>query len=148
MHVGGTEDAMLARDLMTPNPVTIDPNATVAEASDIMHERDVRHVPVVERGALIGMVSDRDLGYLDIGRVLAVEGAAAARAELARPVSDRMSTDVIYVQPETEASDVIDLLLEAKIGAVPVVRPDTREIVGIVSYVDILRALGDAIDGT
>jgi CBS domain-containing protein len=92
------------------------------------------------------MLSDRDLGSLDIGRILAFDGAAAVRAELARPVIDRMSVDVVSVHPEAEVSDVIDLLLEARIGAVPVVRPDSREIVGIVSYVDILRALGAALE--
>jgi acetoin utilization protein AcuB len=137
---------MLARDLMTPNPVILDSKASVADAWDIRRENHIRHVPVVEAGVLVGMLSDRDLGHLDIGRVLAFEGAAAARAELARPVIDTMSTDVIFVHPETEVSDVIGLLLEARIGAIPVVRPDSREIVGIVSYVDILRALRDALE--
>lgn len=137
---------MLARDLMTPNPVIVDPKASVADAWDIMRERDVRHVPVAEGGILVGMLSDRDLGHLDIGRVLALEGAAAARAELERPVVDSMSADVIFVHPETDVSDVIGLLLEARIGAVPVVRPDTREILGIISYVDVLRALRDALE--
>ncbi|HTK89377.1 MAG TPA: CBS domain-containing protein [Verrucomicrobiae bacterium] len=137
---------MLARDLMTPNPVTVDLNASTGDAWDIMRENDIRHVPVVDGGVLVGMLSDRDLGSLDIGRILAFDGAAAVRAELARPVIDRMSVDVVSVHPEAEVSDVIDLLLEARIGAVPVVRPDSREIVGIVSYVDILRALGAALE--
>jgi acetoin utilization protein AcuB len=137
---------MLARDLMTPNPVTVDLNASTGDAWDIMRENDIRHVPVVDGGVLVGMLSDRDLGSLDIGRILAFDGAAAVRAELARPVIDRMSVDVVSVHPEAGVSDVIDLLLEARIGAVPVVRPDSREIVGIVSYVDILRALGAALE--
>jgi acetoin utilization protein AcuB len=138
---------MLARDLMTPNPVTVDSKASISDAWDTMRENDIRHVPVVERGALVGILSDRDLGHLDIGRILAFDGADAARAELARPVIDSMSADVIFVHPETEVSDVIDLLLEARIGAVPVVRPEGREIVGIVSYVDILRALRHDLEG-
>jgi CBS domain-containing protein len=138
---------MLARDLMTPNPAIVDPKASMADAWDIMRDQDIRHVPVVEGGVLVGMLSDRDLGHLDIGRVLALEGAAAAQAELARPVLDSMSADVIFVHPETDVTDVIALLLEAKIGAVPVVRPDTRELVGIISYIDILRVLGDALEG-
>ena len=137
---------MLARDLMTPNPVTVDLNASTADAWDIMREHEIRHVPVVDGGVLVGMLSDRDLGPLDIGRILAFDGAAAVRAELARPVIDRMSVDVVSVHTETEVSDVIDLLLEARVGAVPVVRPDSREIVGIVSYVDVLRALGAALE--
>jgi CBS domain-containing protein len=138
---------MLARDLMTPNPVTVDLNASTGDAWDIMRENEIRHVPVVDGGVLVGMLSDRDLAPVDVGRILAFDGATAARAELARPVIDRMSIDVVSVHPETDVSDVIDLLLEARIGAVPVVRPDRREIVGIVSYVDILRALAKTLEG-
>ena len=131
---------------MTPNPVTLDSKASIADAWDLMRENVIRHVPVVDGGILVGMLSDRDLGHLDVGRILAFDGAAAARAELARPVIDSMSADVIFVHPETEVSDVIDLLLEARIGAVPVVLPDSREIVGIVSYIDILRGLGHVLE--
>ena len=52
---------MIARDLMTPDPLTVTPQASVAEVWDLMREVDVRHVPVVQGGALLGMLSDRDL---------------------------------------------------------------------------------------
>jgi acetoin utilization protein AcuB len=112
-----------------------------------MRELYIRHIPVVQGGALVGMLSDRDLGQLDIGRVLGLEGAAAARAELARSVIESMSADVIFVHPETEVADVIGLLIEGRVGALPVIRPNTREVVGIISYVDVLRALQDRLDG-
>jgi acetoin utilization protein AcuB len=57
-----------------------------------------------------------------------------------------MSSDVICVEPETELADVVELLLEHKIGALPVVRPDTRELIGIVSYIDVLRGLRDRLE--
>ena len=50
------------------------------------------------------------------------------------------------VDPDTDVKDVVELLIENKIGAVPVVRPDTREVVGIVSYIDALRALRDLLE--
>ena len=137
---------MIARDLMTANPVTVDPKASIAEAWDLMRELEIRHVPVIQDGALVGMLSDRDLGTLDIGRVLSLEGAAASRAELAGPVIESMSADVIFVHPETEVADVIGLLLEGRVGALPVIRPDTREVLGIISYVDILRALQNRLE--
>ena len=55
---------MIARDLMTPNPLTVTPQASIAEAWDVMRELAVRHVPVVEDGALVGMLSDRDLALV------------------------------------------------------------------------------------
>lgn len=52
-----------------------------------------------------------------------------------------MSSDVTCVEAETDLSVVIELLLEHKIGALPVVQPDTQAVVGIVSYIDVLRAV-------
>ena len=137
---------MTARDLMTPNPVTVSPRATIAEVWDLMRELEIRHVPVVEDGALVGMLSDRDLARLDVARLLTAEGADALRRELATPVIEVMSSDVIFVELETELSDVVGLLIEHRIGAIPVVRPDTRDVVGIVSYVDVLRAVQDLLE--
>jgi acetoin utilization protein AcuB len=137
---------MTAHDLMTPNPTTVTPQTTTAEAWDLMRELDVRHLPVVDGEALVGMLSDRDLGNLDVTRLLTEEGADALRKRLALPVTQIMSTDVIAAEPDTNISEIITTLLEHKIGALPVVLTGTREIVGIVSYIDVLRAVEDTID--
>ena len=125
---------MIARDLMTPNPMTVTPQASIGEAWDLMRELEIRHVPVIQDGALVGMLSDRDLARLDIARMLAM------------PIVNVMSSDVIAVEPETELSEVVDLLIEHKVGALPVIQPDTRELVGIVSYIDVLRAVQDRLE--
>lgn len=138
---------MTASDLMTADPTTVTPQASVAEALDLMRELEVRHVPVVENGALVGMLSDRDLARFDNARLLLVEGAETLRQELATPVVTVMSTDVIAVNPETELEEIVELLVEHRIGAVPVIRSNTREVVGIVSYIDVLRALQNLLAG-
>ena len=130
---------MNARDVMTPNPVTVTAKASVAEVLDLMRDLEIRHVPVVEGGALVGMLSDRDLAQFDISRLVAVDGAL--RHELRAPVVTVMSSDVIFVNPETTLGEVVELLIDHRIGAVPVISPDRREVVGIVSYIDVLRAL-------
>jgi acetoin utilization protein AcuB len=137
---------MIARDLMTPDPLTVSPQASIADVWDLMREVDVRHLPVVDAGVLVGMVSDRDVARVDLARLLKVEGAEALREELATPVVQIMSPDVIAVGPEAEIGEVIDLLIDHKIGAVPVVDEDTREVLGIISYVDVLRALQDRLE--
>ncbi|MGE5857366.1 MAG: CBS domain-containing protein [Solirubrobacterales bacterium] len=137
---------MIARDVMTANPLTVTPEASVAEVWDLMREVDVRHVPVTLGGALVGMLSDRDLARVDIARLLKVGGADALRQELATPISRVMSPDPISVEPESEIGEVIGLLLDHKIGALPVVDEGTREVVGIISYVDVLRALQDVLE--
>jgi CBS domain-containing protein len=143
---GESEAHMIARDLMTPDPLMVTPQTSIAEVWDLMREADVRHIPVVQGSALVGMVSDRDLARVDIARLLKTEGADAVREELATPIVKIMSTNVIAVDPEAEIGDVIDLLLEHKIGAVPVMPEDTREVLGIISYVDVLRALQGVLD--
>jgi acetoin utilization protein AcuB len=137
---------MTAHDLMTPNPSTVTAQSTIAEAWDLMRELDARHLPVVDGEVLIGMVSDRDLGSLDVGRLLTEEGADAVRRRLARPVVQLMSDDVIAAEPGTDVSDLVTLFLEHKVGAIPIVVPDTRRIVGIVSYIDVLRALQNGLE--
>jgi acetoin utilization protein AcuB len=132
---------------MTPNPVVVTSTATVAEVFDLMREREIRHVPVVDGGVLVGILSDRDLARFDISRVLLADGAEALRRELSTPVVKLMSPDVVAVGPETDLSEVVDLLLEHRVGAVPVVRPETGELMGIVSYVDVLEALRDSLVG-
>jgi acetoin utilization protein AcuB len=137
---------MTAGALMTTYPVTVTPQATIAEALDLMRDLDIRHVPVVEGGALVGMLSDRDLAYLNVGALLTNQGADALRRELATPVIKVMRSDVICVEPETDLSDVVALLIEHKVSAIPVIQPDTRAVVGIVSYIDVLRAVQESLE--
>ena len=137
---------MTARDLMTPDPITVAPDASISDVWDLMSEHDIRHVPVVQDGALVGMLSSRDLPLSDILRLLSVEGAVALNREMAKPVSKIMSRDVISVVPDARASDLVRLLLEHKVGAIPVVGASTGKLLGIVSYIDVLRALQDRLD--
>jgi acetoin utilization protein AcuB len=137
---------MTARELMTQSPTTVTPTTTIAEAWDLMRELDVRHLPVVDGEALVGMVSDRDLGNFDVAHLLTEEGAETLRRRLTLPVIQIMSADVVATEPDTEMSELIAMLLEHKVGALPVILPGTRQIVGIVSYIDVLQAVRDALE--
>lgn len=136
---------MTAGDLMTPDPTIVVPEASVAEAWDLMRDLDIRHLPVVEGRTLVGMVSDRDFGRMDMVGILASEGTDALREELATPVVKIMSADVIWVDTETDLDDVVSLLIEHKVGALPIVSPGTRDVVGILSYVDVLRVFQSSL---
>ena len=137
---------MRVQEVMTPNPVTVSPDASVAEVWDLMREHAIRHIPVVDGGALVGMLSDRDLAHFDMAGLIGAQDADALRRALTTPVAKVMSPDIIDVDLDTELGDVVDLLVENRIGAVPVVRPDTRELLGIVSYIDVLAAIRDLLD--
>lgn len=121
---------MIASDIMTKEPVYAEATETVAQIKQKLFTLDVRHIPVVDAGELVGFLSDRDLDG----------GEMPPGSFFQQPVSHMMQSDVVYVHPETEVAEIIRLLVEHKIGAVPVVDPLDSKLVGIVSYIDVLRA--------
>lgn len=123
---------VVVQEIMTRNPYAIEANQSVREAMHRLLSLDIRHLPVLDNGLLVGMLSDRD-----------VRGIASATLtgevndQLSAAVSDLMTSDPISVDPEANIGEVIDLMIENKVGALPVVAED--KLVGIVSYVDVLR---------
>jgi acetoin utilization protein AcuB len=136
-----TLQALKAEDVMTRNPVTLDITSTVQDAADMMWAAEVRHIPVVERGTLVGMISDRDLRSYMLPRPERIFRADEERARMAVSVSAVIPSDVTTVRPDTPVAELLDILLEEKIGAVPVLAPNTGDLIGVVSYIDVLRAV-------
>jgi acetoin utilization protein AcuB len=136
-----TLQALKAEDVMTRNPVTLDITSTVQDAADMMWAAEVRHIPVVERGTLVGMISDRDLRSYMLPRPERIFRADEERARMAVSVSAVIPSDVTTVRPDMPVAELLDILLEEKIGAVPVLAPDTGDLIGVVSYIDVLRAV-------
>jgi CBS domain-containing protein len=133
-----------ASEIMTEDVTTIDADASLADALQLLAEIEVRHLPVLDDGELVGMLSDRDVRSLGL-HVTDLESLDQLRTRTNAPVSDVMSGGVISIGPATEVSEIIDLMLEEKVGAVPVVDEESTELVGMVSYVDVLRALRDSV---
>lgn len=133
---------MVVDEVMTSKVTTAAPGASIKRVLQLISEADVRHVPITDDGELVGIVSDRDLRSFvpDV-----IESFSEVAARLSQPISSVMSSDVVTVEPETDLQDAIDLMLDQKVGAIPVVRPDTRELVGIISYMDVLRAARAAL---
>ncbi len=135
---------MLAKDIMTENPATATELMSVAEALGMLYELDVRHLPVVRGRELVGIISDRDLrafsGAADDDAMEAVEGARSAT------VGNFMNTSTVKVDPETNLREVLELMLLHRVGALPVADLDTGDLLGIVSYIDLLRVLQDTLD--
>lgn len=136
---------MIVSEVMNPNPKVVQVTDPVRRAAALLGELDVRHLPVVESGELVGIVSDRDLLPIQPTALDELENAEAVRALLAQPISNLMSSNVVTYGPEDDLAEVVDSMLELRIGAVPIVAPGTRQLVGIVSYVDILRAARDVL---
>lgn len=130
---------MLATDIMTENPVVAKEDMTAEEAMRLFYELDFRHLPVVREQELVGMLSDRDLRRFSAEKTDDPTTALAEAREAT--VGQLMNTDPVRVDPETEVSEIVELMLMHRVGAVPVTDADTGDLLGIVSYVDLLRLL-------
>src|SRR5688572_20603353 len=135
---------MIVQDCMTRAPFVAQATDSVARVWRKLLEADVRHLPVLNDGMLVGIVSDRDLQGA-LSEASRASSPRSAEEMLERPISTLMSSDVLSVNAETELGEVIDLMLDHKIGAVPVTQTDSLEVIGIVSYIDLLRAARRAL---
>lgn len=134
-----------ARDLMTENPVAVRASARVRDAVEILQTLDIRHLPVVnEAQELIGMLSDRDLRSLTVPQLVNSDWVGNLQTALDARVSTVMNGDVLSVETSAEAGEIVELMLDFKVGAVPVVDADGK-LAGIVSYMDVLREI--PVDG-
>ena len=129
---------LLVRDWMTGNLVTLSPEASVAEALTLCRERRIRHIPIVEEGRLVGIVSDRDLR--DASPALGDAERASTLQEIR--VGDVMTREVSTADPQDPIENVAQQMYELKIGSLPVVtEEDEEKLLGIVTSSDVMRAL-------
>ena len=127
-----------ARLVMTADPETILEEASLFDAAAKMAELGVRHLPVVDDlGVLVGMLSDRDIRS-SIGDP--VDALRGRHEESESRVSDVMAPDPLRVGLDAPISEIAEMLVDERIGAVPIVDEGDRP-VGIVSYVDLIRFL-------
>jgi CBS domain-containing protein len=116
---------MKIKDVMTVNPKTVSPDDTVQAAAQIMQSEDTGVVPVVERGKVMAMVTDRDI----VVRVVAEGGSTST------PVRSVASPDVVFASPEMSTREASELMSQYQIRRLPVVEND--QLVGIVSIGDL-----------
>ncbi|MCH8467425.1 MAG: DUF294 nucleotidyltransferase-like domain-containing protein [Roseinatronobacter sp.] len=114
-------------DLMARKPQSVTPQTTAQEAAKLMREHRFSCVPVVEGEQLVGIVTTRDLS----GRVLA-EGRAPDT-----PVSEIMTPDPLSLSPQSLGSDILHMMLENRIGHLPVVRDG--KLLGMITQTDLTR---------
>lgn len=104
--------AMYVLECMTAAPVTIAPDATIADARQMLGLHGVRHLPVVERGRLLGMLSDRDVAISDIELRRAVrQNAVDALVSDERTVRSIMSSDVHTIGGDASIGDAARLMV-------------------------------------
>ncbi len=115
---------MRVETIMTEDPVWVDVTSSIGEVIEKLLEADVRHLPVLDDGVLVGIVSDRDLRSIAASVLTNTDPTGTGLAE---PISMIMTSDVFTTTPDSDVKDVVDLLIEHRIGAVPVVDPGQRQ---------------------
>ena len=137
-HTLFLEEPLRVGDLMTTTPLTVTPDTSVHEARALMQQRKIRHLPVLEHGRLVGIITDRLL------RTVLPSPATSLSVWEVNYLLDRLTVGevmthfVMTVTPETLASEAVGRMLGQKVGALPVV--EDGRLVGMLTRTDILRA--------
>ena len=133
--------SLCARDVMSPDPVTVDPALTLAELRQRFEETHFGSFPVVANGVLVGMVSEFDLLEACLLRPTSI--IPHFDEILAMPVSAAMTKDCVSVAPDEALSHVLEKMVPRRLKAVPVV--DGDRVVGIVARTDLLVGLHERV---
>jgi CBS domain-containing protein len=139
---------MKVREIMTRDPVTIDPEAPLGTAAAVMRERRIRHLPVLdEAGTLVGIVTDRDvraaalmpseLEGLSAGAERRLRGARELLERL--PVRAAMTQAVATTHPDATLAQAAAAMVAGRHGSLPVI--EDGRLVGIVTELDLLRSI-------
>jgi len=135
---------MIANDLMTPDPYRVVQDQPLRAARALMDEYDLRHLPVVDgEGALIGILSDRDVRAYMPWSDQQGDPSIDALDKAEDPVSALMQPEPFRIHPDDGVPEIIETMLVYKVGAIPVVEAGSDRLLGIVSYIDVLRAAKD-----
>ena len=119
---------------MTPQPVTIGRNEMLATAHELMRRNEVRHLPVLEHGELVGVVTQRDLYLLE----------TIAGVDLREDrVDDAMSTDAYAVPPDAPLEEVTAQMATHRYGCAVVI--ERGRVIGIFTTTDALRVLAGTL---
>ena len=129
---------MKVRELMTADPRTLGIDATLGDTAEVMSGYGIRHLPIVEDGAVVGIITDRDL-KMALGPEAAHLDLSAIDPQQADGRVDWFMTEgLIQIDVDADVADAAEIFLRDKTGALPVV--DAGELVGILSVLDVVKA--------
>ena len=127
---------MKVKDIMIKEVATLDVNDELSLANDIMRLGRIRHLPVVDGHHLVGIISERDLFRSSLAQALGYGTRDTREMMKNLRIKDIMVAQVITVTPETSLRDAVKIMVDHKIGCLPVVEQD--RLVGLITETDIL----------
>lgn len=124
---------------MSTKLITVNPNDKLDRVFFLYNFENIRHLPVVEKNKLVGIISDRDLKKILGPKKSIIENPDGTTVQLStRKVKNIMRRGVLTIEPEQRAADAAAIMAKKKIGALPVVHKN--KLVGIITATDILKA--------
>jgi acetoin utilization protein AcuB len=128
---------MLAYDRMKQPVLTVSPDMPIHEALNIMKREQIRHIPVVQNGKLVGLVTNEDLFYASPSPATSLSIWDMNYLMSKITIKEVMTENVITVKEDTPIEDAALIMAENKIGCVPVMRGE--ELVGIITETDLFK---------
>lgn len=129
---------MRIRDVMTKNPIVVESEALILDALKLMKENNIRRLPVVEKGKLVGIVTQKDLDQAAPAPATAT-GTYEFHSFLKMRVKEVMKKDPVTLGPDTPFEEVLRIGKENKISSFPIV--EGGKLVEIATESDIARFL-------
>ncbi|HBY94814.1 MAG: CBS domain-containing protein [Ardenticatenaceae bacterium] len=127
----------LVQDWMTPNPITMSPETSLHEASNLMKQHNIRRLPVVAKGRLVGIVTWGDVREASPSDATSLSIWELHYLLVKLRIDDIMSKEVLTVRPEQTIQEAARVMLQHKISGLPVV--EDGQVVGIITESDIFR---------
>src|SRR5689334_9940487 len=124
---------------MTREVITLSPSASVGDALEVVAQDGVRHVPIVDHGKVVGMVSDRDMRRVEGMLALQIEDPTRTAAVLDASIMSLVSGEPLMAPADASIDDLIDVFLDQRVGAIVIV-DGANKLQGIVSVLDVLAA--------
>ena len=131
---------MLVKDWMSKNVITADENDSMFDATKIMKKKHIRILPVMKKGKLVGIVTDRDLKRASASDATTLEIHELIYYLSKIKLKDIMTKDPITIPPDYTMEETAEVLLENKISGVPVV-DNRRQVVGVVTQTDLFKVI-------
>ncbi len=138
---------MFVRDRMSSEPITITPDTPFQEALKLMREHRFRRLPVVDKhGKLVGIVSERDLLYASPSPATSLSVWELNYLLSKLQVREIMTENVITTTPDAPIEDAARLIVDNKIGGLPVV-DEQNHVVGVITETDIFKTFVEMLGG-
>lgn len=132
---------MLVKDVMKTQLVTLNADSKLGFATDIMYLGRIRHLPVVKGEGVVGILTQRDLYRASLTSILTNWKENKEFLDSIK-VSEVMTKDVVTVVPDATIEEAAQVMIDKKVGALPVVR-DKDVLVGLITETDVLQYFVD-----